>query len=491
MKSKGFTLVELLAVIILIGLIAVITIPKIKDSLDDSKQKIAEASAVNYSKQIDKLVLEEKMKNNSILLDGDYNIDSNGKIYNEENEYVIDVSGKKPTGGTLTFSENDLQSGCITVNNYAITIENDEVTNVVKGNCEYQSIEENIIAIAQNYANNVKTVKGNVTNIFDVPIEGITNEKVTAGWISLVKGEIDSYSLKIGAYVVTFLNGNTTISKTTELAAITIANAEAQREYKISKLGELKDDGAKYLTDAIEVYFNPTKGTNGGLCESTEEGCMHWYLYSIKGNYANMILDHNIIENIPGASITDYQAGLTKKNSENYQIGEGEGSKAISAGVTYPDTVTSFPRAKAPYGNTARGPLTALNTLIDETNSWKTGTPLVPNASNTNEHIIPSSANNNKYQIDYTGYHARMLTKEEANNLNCTEEENTCPEWMIKATAGEDNTTYHGIFGYWTTSWPANVNAYYIRFENKCTTVYAAASLGIRPVITVDVNDVL
>ena len=491
MKNEGFTLIELLAVIILIGIIALITVPRINESISDSKQKIAEASAVNYSKQIDKLVLEEKMKNNSILLDGDYNIDSNGNIYNEENEYVIDVSGKKPTSGTLTFSENDLQNGCITVNKYAVTIVNGEVANITKGNCEYQNIEDNIIAIAQNYANSVKTAKGNVTNIFDVPVEGVTSNKVTAGWVALVEGEIDSYSLKIGAYVVTFLNGNTTITKKTELAAITIANAEAQRAYEISKLGELKDDGAKYLTDAIEVYFNPTKGTNGGLCESAEEGCMHWYLYSIKGNYANMILDHNIIENIQGASMQDYQAGLKTKDSDSLQIGEGEGSKAVSAGITYPDTVTSFPRYKVPYGNTARGPLTALNTLIDETNSWKTGTPLVPNASNTNEHIIPSSANNNKYQIDYTGYHARLLTKEEANNLNCTDEENTCPEWMIKATYGEDSTTYNEVLGYWTTSWPVDRNAYYIRYENNCTRVHAAATLGIRPVITVDINDVL
>ena len=218
MKNKGFTLVELLAVIILIGLIAVITIPKIKDSLDDSKQKIAEASAVNYSKQIDKLVLEEKMKNNSILLDGDYNIDSNGNIYNEENEYVIDVSGKKPTGGTLTFSENDLQSGCITVNKYAVTIVNGEVTNTVKGNCEYQNIEDKLQEIVDAYVKAVLIADLSIDEdvAYDINnIEEITTNKPKSGWIRLKKENaivsVVDYSLTYGnltANYSSFTNGN-------------------------------------------------------------------------------------------------------------------------------------------------------------------------------------------------------------------------------------------------------------------------------------------
>lgn len=185
MKNNGFTLVELLAVIILIGLIALITVPKINESISDSKQKIAEASAVNYSKQIDKLVLEEKMKNNSILLDGEYNIDSNGNIYNEENEYVIDVSGKKPTGGTLTFSENDLQSGCITVNKYAIIIENGEVTSSEKGNCE-EIIQIHISDKVDSYVKAALQANSSLTTDTIKTVAGmssITENKPYRGWI--------------------------------------------------------------------------------------------------------------------------------------------------------------------------------------------------------------------------------------------------------------------------------------------------------------------
>lgn len=513
MKNNGFTLVELLAVIILIGLIAVITIPKIKDSLDDSKKEIAQASAVNYSKQIDKLVLEEKMKNNSILLDGDYNIDSNGNIYNEENEYVIDVSGKKPTGGTITFSENDLQSGCITVNKYAVTIVNGEVANIAKGDCEYQSIEDNIIAIAQNYANSVKTVKGNVTNIFDVPVEGVTSNKVTAGWVALVEGEIDSYSLKIGAYVVTLANGNTTVSRTTEIATKATANINALVVYLTGDTDiESQDDGAIYIRDAIEVYYNPV---NGKLCDSsnsvsatgTTTGCMHWYLYSIKGTYGNMLLDHNITEANAksGYWITssDYSAGLTPimdgETVTGYQTTEGTGSKATSTGVTYPNTVTTFPAYGRNSGQSlnARGPLTVLNSLKTLTLSWKTETPKVPNSSSTNEHIILPDMNNNPnqnnmYQIDYTGYHARLITLDETIFLGCQSASNTCPTWMDKGTMRDDSTIYADIQGYWTSSKSKSsaYSAWYYTGFIQCDWA-DYYRLGIRPVITVQLEDIL
>jgi len=208
LKSKGFTLVELLAVIILIGLIAVITIPKIKDSLDDSKKEIAQASAVNYSKQIDKLVLEEKMKNNSILLDGDYNIDSNGNIYNEENEYTLEFTGETPTGGTLTFIENELQSACITINNYAVTIVNGTVTNTVKGNCEYQNIEDKLQEKIDTYVKAALETNSSLTTETVKTINeitGITENTPDSGWIYF---NIENNNLIVADYSLKFGNKN-------------------------------------------------------------------------------------------------------------------------------------------------------------------------------------------------------------------------------------------------------------------------------------------
>ena len=44
MKNKGFTLVELLAVIVVLAIISIITIPMIGNVIEESKKKIGEAS---------------------------------------------------------------------------------------------------------------------------------------------------------------------------------------------------------------------------------------------------------------------------------------------------------------------------------------------------------------------------------------------------------------------------------------------------------------
>ena len=43
--KKGFTLVELLAVIVILGVLSVLIVPKIKKTLNNSKEKINLASA--------------------------------------------------------------------------------------------------------------------------------------------------------------------------------------------------------------------------------------------------------------------------------------------------------------------------------------------------------------------------------------------------------------------------------------------------------------
>ena len=44
MKNKGFTLVELLAVIVIIGLLAVLIVPKVNKTLKDARKSINKTS---------------------------------------------------------------------------------------------------------------------------------------------------------------------------------------------------------------------------------------------------------------------------------------------------------------------------------------------------------------------------------------------------------------------------------------------------------------
>lgn len=421
--KKGFTLVELLAVIIILGLLAVLITPKVMNTINESKQKTNMASA------------------NGLLKAAEYRYqddDTNGI----SQEIIIDYETKE--------------------------------------------------------------------NIDKLEYNGKQPEK---GKVVIKKDGRIAFAVKIGdnCYLKTYNSNEITVE--TYSAATCNGNSKVFANPKIAKLpGTVQSDGAKYLTDAIEVYYNPTTGEKCSSSDSvsttgTTTGCLHWYLYSVKVDYANMLLDHNITEayteNGVWASHSYYAAGLTQKQDGNYEITEGQDSKALSAGISYPDSITYFPIYINNYAND-RGPLTALNILRSLTMTWKTGLPKVPNTAGqdgieVDPQIVPASKNDNKYQINYgyidengVGYHARLLTSEEASYLGCTSSSNSCPQWMIKGTIRENSNTYSNIQGYWTSSPRNNRNGDIVSFQQVITydVVYYQYN-GVRPVITVLVDDVL
>ena len=60
MKNKGFSLIELLAVILILGFIALIAIPIVNKMIKESKDSAFKTSVINITKQIqNKCVLEK------------------------------------------------------------------------------------------------------------------------------------------------------------------------------------------------------------------------------------------------------------------------------------------------------------------------------------------------------------------------------------------------------------------------------------------------
>ena len=62
MNNKAFTLMELLTIIVVLSVIALITIPLINDTLQDSKRKISQNSAQQYKKAVDEYILQQQIK---------------------------------------------------------------------------------------------------------------------------------------------------------------------------------------------------------------------------------------------------------------------------------------------------------------------------------------------------------------------------------------------------------------------------------------------
>jgi len=129
-RKKGFTLIELLAIIVILAIIAVITVPIILNVIDNAKKGSIKDSAYGYKDAINKFYVSEQLENSNLKLDGTYTID-NGKL----GSYEISFTGTTPTSGYLTYQNNILTDGCITMDEYKVTVSDGEVTTVKKGEC--------------------------------------------------------------------------------------------------------------------------------------------------------------------------------------------------------------------------------------------------------------------------------------------------------------------------------------------------------------------
>ena len=501
-KKNGFTLVELLAIIIILGIIAIITVPIITKTLKESRINAAQDSAYGYVDAVNRLYYSNSLNKRDDVEDGVYTV-------SELKELGVSVTGSEPSEGWVELENNEVVSYSIKIGDYVITKYSDSDMVVTKDGSideteearnariaaeERAALEAEISAKVDSYVKAALAANSSLsseTALLVSDISGVSTNVPDTGWIHF---NVSSNTVSVVDYSLTY--GNITANYSSLTNGNYVSTFGDARNKPTILVGTVKSDGAKYLTTVQEVYYNPTTGQKCSSSESvsttgTVTGCMHWYLYSVKGDYANMLLDHNI---------TDYESANAKwAYSDTYND-----LSASSAGITYPG-VDTIPEWSSSHNS--RGPVTALNTLKSLTTNWKTQTPKVPNSTSTNEYIITKDKNDNKYQIDYTGYKARLITKEEAGYLGCTlgfklgftGVISSCREWMIKSTYGENSTSYEKIIGYWTSS-PVDGNSssawtvYYDRYMMSVDAIDTSDNhsyFGIRPVITVKITDVL
>ena len=116
MKNKGFTLVELLAIILILGLLAIFIVPKVKDLFNDSKEKIAEE---NVKRLIG--VFEEYYVKSSIddhFTSCSYNFDTGINTCSN-----LGITGDLPSSGFIEVSNDGKINGSVIVDNYSFSID--------------------------------------------------------------------------------------------------------------------------------------------------------------------------------------------------------------------------------------------------------------------------------------------------------------------------------------------------------------------------------
>ena len=119
-KNKGFTLVELLAVIVILALIALIATPIILNVINDAKKQAAKDSAYGYMDAVEKYIVSSELEGKSIK-DGTYSVE-------ELNSMGVSVKGSTPDNGTIKIENKEVKSYDIGIDGYAVS--NGEVKKV-------------------------------------------------------------------------------------------------------------------------------------------------------------------------------------------------------------------------------------------------------------------------------------------------------------------------------------------------------------------------
>ena len=118
-KKKGFTLVELLAVIVILALIALIATPIILNVINDAKKQAAKDSAYGYMDAVEKYIVSSELEDKSIQ-DGRYSV--------EELNKKISVKGSTPDNGNIEIKNSSVKSYDIGIDGYEVN--NGEVKKV-------------------------------------------------------------------------------------------------------------------------------------------------------------------------------------------------------------------------------------------------------------------------------------------------------------------------------------------------------------------------
>ena len=112
-KKKGFTLVELLAVIVILAIIALIATPIILNVINDAKKEAAKDSAYGYMDAVEKYIVSSELEDKSIQ-DGTYSVE-------KLNSMGVSVKGSTPDNGTIKIESKTVKSYDIGIDGYVVS----------------------------------------------------------------------------------------------------------------------------------------------------------------------------------------------------------------------------------------------------------------------------------------------------------------------------------------------------------------------------------
>lgn len=172
--KKGFTLVELLAVIVVLAIIALIAIPQITNVISKARKNAAINSAYGYVEAIENQVILNSMKtSNSKIDDGTYYVE----------DLTISIKGKGPDEGVVTIEKGSVKSAKLCIGKYSIDYDGNEAS--ISSNNYCSPTYTVILNVGGNKQS--KELKKVSSTTFEVEITDMTNMSCNNGAIPSIE----------------------------------------------------------------------------------------------------------------------------------------------------------------------------------------------------------------------------------------------------------------------------------------------------------------
>ena len=308
MNKKGFTLVELLGVLVVLSVILMIAFPLITTYINKSKQKA-------YDTQME--IIMTGLKN-----------------YANEHKEVLPVND----ADYVTFTLGQLKSLGIANNSVVNPLDGKEIDDsmefkIIKDGSKYtyQIVESSRLSRDDKNHTPYITLNGNILNYIDLDSTytelGASATDYDGKPLSVTIDKTDLDVSTIGVYQIRYEAIDSNNTKSYAIRTVIVG------EFKI-------------LANGTVVYYNPETNTKCTSAEAvsvsgTKTGCMKWYVFNDDGKSktVNLLLDHNTTAAVPWITEEDYiESGGTKEEFEREII--------------------------------SKGPITALNQLKSDTSTW-------------------------------------------------------------------------------------------------------------------------
>ena len=119
---KGFTLIELLAVIVILAIIALIATPIVLSIINDTKESAVKRSAEFYVDAVQSKIMQENMKQGGTLNPSECIINNEGNVNCDGTQLEIEVNGRKPSSGSITFDKGKVTGVNLTFGDRNVTL---------------------------------------------------------------------------------------------------------------------------------------------------------------------------------------------------------------------------------------------------------------------------------------------------------------------------------------------------------------------------------